>query len=253
MSNVVLRILSYLLTIPSEYSIIPHASDCLIFTAALSQGDCGACAAFAVSTLLAIRACLYETEDFIPSPYRIFDCANASCNGGLSVIHAASIANFGVGDIQESAQRFGLPCDLRWEHHARRASRLSISAIGMNDPIQIKVTLLLFGPILASGVATSHDVSVPDPSTGVYNHPIEHPYKHALVLVGWDSSSNWIVQNSWGTTWGDEYGRGRISHDVLLYAFDPIASTVLNVCSVAILICVLCAIVSSGVFKKWIH
>ena len=249
MSNVVLRILSYILTIPPEYSIIPHASDCRIFTAALSQGNCGACAAFAVSTLLAMRTCLYETEDFIPSPYRIFDCANTSCNSGLSVIHAASIANFGVGDIKESAQRFGLPCDLRWEHHARRASHLSVSSIGINDPIQIKVTLLLFGPILA----TSHDVSSPDPDTGVYNQPIDRPKKHALVLVGWGSSSNWIVQNSWGTTWGDEYGRGRVSHDVLLYAFDPIASTVLNVCSVGMLICVLGLIATSGVFKKWIH
>ncbi len=25
---------------------------------------------------------------------------------------------------------------------------------------------------------------------------------HALLLYGWDSSGNWLLQNQWGTSWG---------------------------------------------------
>jgi len=35
---------------------------------------------------------------------------------------------------------------------------------------------------------------------------------HAVVLVGYDANGNYIIKNSWGTSWGDN-GFGIISKD----------------------------------------
>lgn len=51
---------------------------------------------------------------------------------------------------------------------------------------------------------------------GVFSSPSGNPTDHVVVLIGWDDtvsagpgqSGAWIVQNSWGTGWGDTCGYG---------------------------------------------
>jgi hypothetical protein len=231
--NLLLFALSRIVSTPCAYTAIPEASACRIFTTILSQGNCGACAAFAVSALVAMHACLADKEDFIPSPYRLFDCANGTCDGGISCKSALAVARFGVGDLRDSEPRFGIPCDLRSEH--RRRHLPSITDVVIADPAQIKLAVMVFGPLLGS---MTHLIRR---DTGVYrlraNVTMPPPTLHAVVIVGWDTEDNWIVQNSWGKEWGDEFGRGRIGQDVLAYAFDPSVQWTKIACLVGVITC----------------
>ena len=185
----------HLLPLPDEYTAVPTSSGCRIFNAALAQGQCGSCAAFAVATAAAMRLCIHDRRDFIPSPFRLFDCADTTCDKGLSLPSAAAIAQFGLGDIDASAHRYGLPCDHRHEHRLREL----LSPRLITDPHRIRRALYRHGPMPG---AVRHDAT-----------------RHALVVVGW-GPGRWIVQNSWGEDWGDGHGRGNISQAALLGAVD---------------------------------
>lgn len=192
-------LLPVLMAIPDEYTLIPPNSSCRIFHRALMQGDCGSCAAFAVATAMSMRLCLNEQQDFIPSPYRLFDCTGRGCDDGMSLKEAAALARYGLGDIDASEQAYGLPCDLRWEHRLGMLLR----PMATTDPRHIQRKLLAHGPLPGS-IQTEH------------SHR-----NHAIVVVGWGShpAPHWTIQNSWGSEWGDG-GRGNISLDTLLYTID---------------------------------
>lgn len=53
----------------------------------------------------------------------------------------------------------------------------------------------------------THDSSGKNPfdyySRGIFNGPCSTSTNHAVTLVGY-TSSYWIVQNSWGTDWGEK-------------------------------------------------
>ena len=226
-ANLLLFALSRIYPAPPGFTTIPPSSDCLIFHYAPWQRNCGACAAFAISTLVAMHACLEDGEDFIPSPYRIFDCANGTCEAGVTFARAMSVVRFGVGDVRESSPVFGLSCEL----HRRRQKVPSITRITMNDPLEIKTALLFFGPLLGS-MTNAVDR---DPLTGAYrllpNLSTDNVDRlHAVVVVGWDAADNWIVQNSWGEEWGDGLGRGRIAQEVLGDVFDPSTRILTRLC-----------------------
>ena len=73
------------------------------------------------------------------------------------------------------------------------------------DTKTIKTFLTMFGP-LAVRVA-SEAWKLDAPGTGVYDRcpsvGSAH-HDHSVLLVGWDKDSNWIIRNSWGTTFGDK-------------------------------------------------
>jgi hypothetical protein len=251
-SNVFLVVLAYTMHIPDEHTAVPKASTCRIFTGALSQQECGSCAAFATSTLSAMRACLRRQEDVIPSPFRVFDCTNATCDSGLDVARAAAVIDFGVGDIDASPHRYGLPCDLRWE--ARPPEPLRVKHRYIDGAWEIKASILFAGPVLGSILQPLFR----EEKTGVYITLVNpSPFlaqlskkRHAIVVVGWDRDGNWIIQNSWGEEWGDGYGRGRIAPDVLAYAIDPTVH--IAVCIYMVVLVVLTGLfILLWTYEKW--
>ena len=233
--NIPLLALSRLLILPDEYSSIRASSQCRIFQTALSQSRCGACAAFALATVVSMHACLYDREDFIPSPYRLFDCANGTCEEGVSYGRVLSVLRFGVEDINDSPPQYGRPCAAQYSAPKTHRHTPLITHM-LFDPLQIKSALMLFGPLLG----TMTHLIYRDPLTNAYRlmsnetPPTKH---HAVVVVGWDAAGNWIVQNSWGSEWGDEFGRGRIAQDVLVFAFDPTIKMAVHGCYVCLVLC----------------
>jgi len=39
--------------------------------------------------------------------------------------------------------------------------------------------------------------------SGVFSNCAKN-LNHGVLAVGWDASNNWIIKNSWGTTWGQQ-------------------------------------------------
>ena len=242
-TNTVLAILAYTSSIPAHHTIVPPLTHCRIFTSSLYQGNCGSCAAFAVATVVSMQSCLYRNEDFIPSPYRIFDCSNSTCNSGMSVPNAAAIVNFGVSDIAMSEHAYGLPCDLQAEH---RRPRIVVSGLRIKNAQQIKTAILWFGPLtgfmrMPGGRNSKTGVYFADSSQQDDDDPLDI---HAMVLVGWDEDGNWIVQNSWGNQWGDGMGRGRISPGLLLHATDPTVLLVFRAYFGILYVCLIVLVIS---------
>jgi hypothetical protein len=243
--NIFLVIASYIVFTPPEHTIVPVSTSCRIFTSALFQKDCGACAAFAVSTLVAMQSCLYNNEDFIPSPFRIFDCTNGTCDSGSRITTAAAVVNYGISDIGASEHRYGLSCNMQSEY---KHTPIHVTHTSMTTPGQIKTSILYFGPVI--GFIGNPMLRHPD--TGVYHSISGQPPSerhHAVVVLGWDKDGNWIIQNSWGEHWGSGKGRGLISQQVLLYAADPTIATTSRFCVFWIVLC-LCCLCTISAFEK---
>lgn len=237
-ANLLLFLFSRILHLPPEYNTVPPTTQCRVFRTALSQEDCGACAAFAVSTFVAMHTCLDNNEDFVPSPYRIFDCANGTCDQGVSFGHALSAVQYGVEDLGDSEPVYGMQCNLRWERRTRQTARLTHV---ISDQLQIKTAVAFFGPLLGS---MSHLI-YRDPDTRAYRLIDDNASAaklHAVVVVGWDTEGNWIVQNSWGEKWGDGFGRGRIAPNILAFAFDPSIRMCIRVCYACLSLCCVCSV-----------
>jgi hypothetical protein len=70
----------------------------------------------------------------------------------------------------------------------------------INTIEELKYALLHHGPV-AAGMIWYWDYSMKD-NVYIYNSDKEGFQYHAVLIVGWTKDC-WIVQNSWGETWGD--------------------------------------------------
>ena len=209
--------------LPQQYAAVDVT--CRVFTHAQYQNNCGACAAFAVTTLLSMRLCLYGDEkDTVLSPYRLFDCTlNASCNRGATIPNTLrALRRSPLGDVRDSPQTFGLTCPWHGSEERIFVWRNDPLLAGLDGvPWLIRAALWLYGPLLAEMVGFVERAK----GERVYRVETGRVFPthgtHAIVLVGWDAEGNWLVQNSWGEHWGDAHGRGWIAPNVLVDAFDP--------------------------------
>lgn len=199
--------------IPGNFTI-PCCHGCSISSRVFSQHGCGACAAFAVATVASMHLCRMQGVDFVPSPWRLFDCANVTCESGAPLAMITSALKNGVGDVRQSSEAFGKGCKISAEKGIKTNSRL------LRDGTHI-MTAMLKGLDPLVGVITSHLLQ--DQDTGIYHRflPLRDK-RHALVIMGWGDSptKHWIVKNSYGSDWGDGGGIGRIEYAAIEYAFD---------------------------------
>jgi hypothetical protein len=222
---------------PSEFDLssLPLNPPCRIFARpAFSQQDCGACAAFAVATAMAVRSCVRDGRDWIPSPYRLFECGGGDCENGSVVGRLVEAMNrVEVGDVELSANVFGGECVKEgvkeavvdgvrypgWPHWSTMF-HLDHKNVGM-----IKAEIYAYrNPVLVI-VDPDAKMSYYSRSNWFEDHiPVYHVMgpslqAHVMVAIGWGSYPEpyWLVQNSWGANWGDR-GRGRIAVDSIVSA-----------------------------------
>ena len=198
--------------IPESYDATLHGN-CRIMSAVFYQGGCSACAAFASASSLSMRACLLENEDYIPSPYRLFDCASASCQNGTTLRRTGDALMAGIPDLVDSPQWFGVGC----EHRQTSGLQLLYGYV-VGTSRAMKLDLLLFGPTMVAIDGTHEFLR--------YQQGVFHPrpqgdedtedIQHSVVLVGWGAhpEPHWVILNSWSRRWGEE-GKAKVA----LHAF----------------------------------
>ena len=67
---------------------------------------------------------------------------------------------------------------------------------------EIKDLLVTYGPVVV-GIYTNTAFNFYH--TGVFDGCPSYSYyyvDHSVLLYGWDSNGNWLIKNSWGTSWG---------------------------------------------------
>jgi hypothetical protein len=185
------------------------------------QDKCGACWVFvataAASSYLAIQTgSIYELSE-----QYVLECTMfGGCNGGYTEL----AFNLMISKKTPLLSTFPYTAGLRGSFQPTQG--ICSTGQGIQFPPNTIVNtyynvsseklkeLIMNGPVAAMYYGTERAFS--SYSTGIYSCGMPtvgtELLDHALEVIGWDSASNFIVKNSWGTTWGAG-GFGVISKD----------------------------------------
>lgn len=190
-----------------------------------SQGICGSCVAFAMTSALETQnniASNVPNLNSILSPEALFTCGGASCQGSLSPVKAIEfLRQTGAPDEACAPHQMGatgqaMSCGSICSDSGMRSLKItsfSRPSDGSHFDIYAVKEAVKRGPLVSlmriySDILAYHG--------GVYRHVSQDELgSHAVVIVGFDDSKKaWIIKNSWGTSWG-ENGFGYIAYDDL--------------------------------------
>ena len=196
---------------PSAYDArAVYGDQCRAFRHIFYQGDCGACAAFATASSIGMRGCK-KGYDFIPSPHRLFDCANATCDRGAHMYSMHSVLLNGVPDVINTPAMFSRGCVT--------GNITTKQFTGVCGSRYIKSHILTDGPMVFS-IPVSDDFAFYSNTSHIYIRPPgDFDVGHAVVVFGWDDGDahtgpSWLIQNSWSEQWGTA-GIGRVDMSML--------------------------------------
>ncbi|CAD8198826.1 unnamed protein product [Paramecium octaurelia] len=159
-----------------------------------SQESCGASWAF--SAVGAVEAFFKITKnlDYNLSEQQLIDCDKAKskgCNGGYPDLAIKYISTNGVEPE---------------DHYPYRARDLACAAITgryKNSGVQSIPNSGLIVAIKEYPISVCVDATNwSNYRMGVFNNCNKN-INHAVLAVGYDASGNWIIKNSWGTSWGE--------------------------------------------------
>lgn len=172
-----------------------------------NQGDdCGSCWAFATIGSIEANYFIYRQKRVILSEQQLVDCCNGpkypytdGCRGTSSMNEPFDYSN-NVGLI--------LSTDYPYKAYQQKCQDSSFTKTkyldstlpyiyGKIDSINLQ-SLVNLGPVTITLSTDGWKFY----SSGVLNQ-CGTTINHAVVLIGYDKNNNWIVRNSWGSTWGD--------------------------------------------------
>jgi cathepsin C len=204
--------------------------------AVMDQSDCGSCYMVATVRMLTARHKI-KTNNSRAEPWSInfpLQCSeyNQGCKGGYAFL--ASKWSEDVGLLPASCAPYDvdgkceIQCDPKKLSKRYRAAnhRYVGGFYGNSSSASMMLEVYNNGPLVVSfeptddfmfysgGVFTQLQTGVPAPLEKTNNE--WQQVDHAVLLIGWGEELGqkyWIVQNSWGTDWG-EAGYFRIARDI---------------------------------------
>jgi len=182
-----------------------------------NQDHCGSCWAFSASEVLSDRFCIASKSKIKPilSPQDMVSCdeSNSGCQGGQLDKAWKYLENYGIVEDScfpyESGDGKTMPkciqgnCVNTQNKFKKFKSKIN-SSKAYQCPTQIKKEIFENGPI-QTGFFVYEDFM--HYKSGIYEYT--HGRKlggHAVKIIGWGEENGtpyWIVQNSWGKTWGE--------------------------------------------------
>ena len=194
------------------------------------QLNCGSCWAFA--TVASIEGNFSKSKTLLTedlSEQQLVDCddRNGGCQGGWYswsmkfYFNNAPVtaANYRYRAIQGVCQQAGKP----------RRTDIMVTSYKYSFRADLQFDSLLLGTVAVAVDANNNYYAY---ESGVFDGPCTQQVNHAMVLVGFSTTSNaWILRNSWGADWGEEgYMRIKENFDnanscmIARYGFRPILS-----------------------------
>jgi C1A family cysteine protease len=166
-------------------------------TSVKNQGSCGSCYAFAVVGVTESMHMISRGSYFPDlSEQQIVDCSteNSGCGGGWRDKAMNYIKNNGL------VSEFSYPYTGAKGSCKQSSGTWKVNSVTLHSGCAALRQAVRKGPI-AVGVAAS---SWSFYGSGIYQCPSTGSVNHAVMLVGYTSVRDWIIKNSWGTTWGDK-------------------------------------------------
>ncbi|KAM3613016.1 uncharacterized protein V6R79_018812 [Siganus canaliculatus] len=177
--------------------------------AVISPLQCGSCWAFSVVGAMQSVHAIGGTPLTELSVQQVLDCSfqNKGCRGGSPVQALNWLKQTRVKLVSQSEYPYKAKtgiCHFFSQSHGIVALK-NFTAHDFSGREEAMMSQLVnYGPLAAVVDA----VSWQDYQSGIIQHHCSsHWSNHAVLIVGYDTTEDipyWIVQNSWGTTWGDK-------------------------------------------------
>jgi len=202
------------------------------------QGTCGSCWSFATSGVLTQRTCIANNNldsNFVLSPQAMITCdvdcfttsptvCNNGCTGGYTSLAFENMVSAGstpehcvaytsgagadletCGTKQESGSVMHAVANCELESTASDTSVKAAASYELSGEAEMMSDIYLNGPIQTSILLETDMYGY---SSGIYECDTDTGDLggHAVITVGWGEDAGvkyWIVQNSWGSSWGD--------------------------------------------------
>ncbi len=170
------------------------------------QGQCGSCWAFATHAAFESSYRIQFNKVIDSSEQDTLDCNSSGygCNGGWWA-HQHLIDK---GCAKEKDYKYKAE-EGTCKTIARPYRALAWGYVGSSptpNVAELKEALCKYGPLTVAVRATG---AFQGYTSGVFNACVAGTVNHGVTLIGWnDQKGAWLIENSWGTSWGSTGGYG---------------------------------------------
>jgi len=184
-----------------------------------NQGSCGSCYAFSVTGAIESAELIQKTGTSVFAEQQIVDCSramgNLGCNGGSLLATYQWVKKWGIDEEKN------YPYTAKDGTCKHKDGKFHIEKYHMLNPGMCKefAEALKTGPVSVAVDASNWHFY----KEGIFSN-CGFALNHGVLIVGVDDEGNWLVKNSWDSSWGEK-GFIRLAHGdtcgICIQGFQP--------------------------------